>query len=192
MASWKWLLVPLKLYTPELLKRMVICRLTTFCAVAFQCPVPEWKGFSAEKLLEKYACFTANVIRERSALNNEEGPALQNRLYREAFQAGQRLREWFGLTDRNEVVRVMRFLYRLIQIDLQGDPQAKGVIISQCFFSRYYSSEVCKVMAAFDQGLAAGLSGGERLEFSERITEGGEFCRADWREKPDNNEERGG
>jgi hypothetical protein len=186
MAFWKWLLVPLELYTPELLQRMVIRRLTTLCAAAFQCPVPELKGFSAHKLLENYACFTETVISERLALNNERSFALQNRLYRKAFQAGQSLRDWFSPADRNEALRLLRLLYGMIRIDFQSDPQTQEIIISQCFFSCYYSSAVCQIMSAFDRGLAAGISGGARLEFRERITDGCKFCRADWREMPNN------
>jgi hypothetical protein len=185
MAFWKWMLAPLELYTPELLKRMVICRLTTLCAAAFQCPVPGLKGLSANQLLENYARFTENAIRERLPLNNDGRSALRNRLYQQAFQTGQRLRDRFGPADLNDALRLLRFLYRMIKIDLQSDPQANGIIISQCFFSRYYSSEVCQIMSAFDQGLAAGLSGGTSLEFQGRITDGCEFCRAYWRENRD-------
>jgi hypothetical protein len=191
MTFWKRLLVALERYTPEWFKRMVIRRLTTLCAVAFQCSAPRLKGFSADELLENYACFTKTVISERLGLNNEERAVLQNRLYREAFQVGQRLRDRLGPADRNEVNRVLRFLYRMIQIDLHSDPQAHGIIIWHCFFSRYYSGEICQIMAAFDRGLAAGLSGGDSLEFYERITDGCEYCRADWRVKPNNNEDQG-
>lgn len=189
MTFCKWLLKPLELYTPEFIKRMILCRLISLSAVSFQCPVPEVKGLSADELLKSYARFTEKVIRERLSQNIEHS-TLQNRLYRNAFQAGQSLRGRFGLSDRDDVIRVMRFLYRIIKIDLQSDPRANGIIISQCFFSRYYSSEVCQIMASMDQGLAAGLSGGEGLEFRERITDGYEFCRAYWREKLSNDNER--
>ena len=50
--------------------------------------------------------------------------------------------------------------------------------IPKCFFSAYYSGPVCRVVAALDQGLAAGLSRGGRLTFVGRITEGNAACRA--------------
>lgn len=190
MAFWKWLLVPLELYTPGFIKRMILCRLITLSAVSFQCPVPEVKGLSANELLKDYARFTGNVIKERLS-QNTECSAIQNRLYRNAFQVGQILRGKFNLTDRNDVEKLMRFLYRIIKIDLQSEREENGIVISQCFFSCYYSSEVCQIMAAFDQGLAAGLSGGEYLEFRERITAGCEFCRAYWRENSSNDNDKG-
>jgi hypothetical protein len=182
MTFRKWLLVPLELFIPGFIKRMVLCRLITLSADSFECPVPQLKGLSADELLKNYARFTESIINERLSQNIDRS-ALKNRLYRNAFQAGQILRGKFGLTDRNDVVKFMRFLYRIIKIDLQSDLQGNGIIISQCFFSRYYSSEVCQMMAALDQGLAAGLSGGEHLEFRERITDGCEFCQAYWQEK---------
>lgn len=186
MALLKWLLIPLERFTPGFIKRMVLCRLTILSAASFQCPVPQLKGLSANVLLINYARFTENAINERLSLNNDLS-ALKKRLYRSAFQAGQILRDKLGLVDRSDVIRFMRILYRIIKIDLQSDPQANGIIISKCFFSRYYSSEVCQVMATLDQGLAAGLSGGECLEFHERITDGHEFCRAYWQKIPSNN-----
>jgi hypothetical protein len=182
MAIWKLLLTPLELYIPECIKRITLRRLTTLCAVSFQRPVPQLTGLSADELLKNFALFTESVIKERLSQSTDLS-LLKDRLYRNAFQVGQLIRGKFGLVDRNEVIRLMRCLYRIINIDLKSDSNVDGIIISKCFFSSYYSSEICRVMAAFDQGLAAGLSGGEHLEFCERITDGYEFCRAYWHVK---------
>ncbi len=180
MVFWKWILIPLELYIPEFIKREILSRLITVSTVSFQCSVPKLKGLSADELLNHYAYFTENAIRERLS-QNLDCSDLKFRLYRNAFQDGQILRDRFGLSGHGDVIRLMRFLYRILKIKMRKDPQTDGIIISQCFFSRYYSSEVCQLMGALDQGLAAGLSGGEQLEFGERITDGFDFCRAYWR-----------
>ena len=64
--------------------------------------------------------------------------------------------------------------------DLQGDARGE-VVINRCYFSRFFSSEVCRLMSAMDAGLFAGLSNGGVLTFSCRITEGQPCCRAHFR-----------
>jgi hypothetical protein len=72
---------------------------------------------------------------------------------------------------------ISRVLYRMLDIDFRGD--ARGdVVISRCYFSSFYSGQVCGVMSAMDWGLLAGLANGGELAFSSRITEGESFCRA--------------
>jgi hypothetical protein len=185
MAFWKWLLIPLEPMTPNFIKKMILYRLITISAKALQCPVPDIKGLSAHQLLESYAIFTGNAIKERLS-RNEACSELQTKLYQNAFQGGQQLRHSFGLTDSKDAIRMMRFLYRMIEIKMEYVSQDEEIVISQCFFSRYYSGDVCKTMEFLDRGLAAGLSGGGTLEFYERITDNCEFCRAFWRENSNN------
>jgi hypothetical protein len=190
MTFWKWLLFPAEFYTPELIRRMVVVRLATLSAGPLHCPGWRIQGRSAREMLENYARFTAAAV-SRELSRNGDPCAIRNQLYQEAYQAGQAFRLRFGLAVRADVIRLMRFLYRVIRIDLQSDPHGSGILISQCFFSRYYSGEVCRVMSALDQGLAAGLSGGGHLEFGERITDGYPFCRAYWREPLREGHEKG-
>jgi hypothetical protein len=75
------------------------------------------------------------------------------------------------------VMDIGRVLYRILDIDLQGDARGE-VVISRCYFSRFYSAEVCRLMSAMDRGLFAGLSNGGELTFSSRITQGQPCCRA--------------
>jgi hypothetical protein len=51
--------------------------------------------------------------------------------------------------------------------------------VSSCYFSSVYSPETCGVLSALDDGIFTGLSGGGRLRFSRRITDGSACCRAD-------------
>ncbi len=74
-----------------------------------------------------------------------------------------------------------RSLYDILDIDFDGSDSGSGsgeITISRCYFSSFYSPEVCQVMSAMDRGLLAGLAGGGELVFIERITEGQPCCRA--------------
>jgi hypothetical protein len=70
-----------------------------------------------------------------------------------------------------------QILYRAIGIEIQGDGQG-NVTVKRCYFSQFYAGSVCDLISALDDGLFAGLSGGGRLTFSERLTEGSGCCRA--------------
>jgi len=61
---------------------------------------------------------------------------------------------------------------------LGGDPVADEITVTRCFFADYYTEPVCRVIAALDAGLAAGLFGGASFEFTQRLTEGKPCCRA--------------
>mgnify|MGYP000902539339 CR=1 FL=1 len=90
---------------------------------------------------------------------------------------GRDLRKQFRIKSFAEAMEMSRIIYRLLGIDY-SDGSDGEVIITNCFFSRYYSAPVCRIIAGLDEGLAAGLTGGERLVFSQRMTEGLPVCRA--------------
>lgn len=84
----------------------------------------------------------------------------------------------------------MRSLYRAIGIDFAGELRGelpgglpREVVIGRCFFSRFYSEGVCRLISALDSGVAAGISGGGQLEFYQRLSEGHECCWAQFRFK---------
>jgi predicted ArsR family transcriptional regulator len=68
-------------------------------------------------------------------------------------------------------------VYGLLDIDLRGNGRGE-LTVRRCAFSEVYSAEVCRLVSALDAGLLAGLSGGDRLEFTRRITEGAPCCLA--------------
>jgi hypothetical protein len=76
-----------------------------------------------------------------------------------------------------EVMALGQILYRAIGVEIQGDSQG-DLIVKRCYFSQFYSGPVCDLISALDDGVFSGLSGGGRLAFSERLTEGRECCRA--------------
>jgi len=74
-------------------------------------------------------------------------------------------------------MRAARLLYGTMGIDFRGSDDG-NILIGKCAFSDFYESRTCALISALDEGLLAGLAGGGRLEFSERITDGQSRCRA--------------
>ena len=151
-------------------------------ARAFGCPAPSLARLSADECLLQYAQFTqgrvAGLLRDGADL-----PAVQERLYRNAYQLGRACKWLSCVGNVQDAMALGRALYRLLDIEFQGDEE--GVVVSRCYFSRFYSGQVCQVMSAMDQGLLAGLSDGRQLAFSARITGGQAQCRARWNARKD-------
>ena len=77
-----------------------------------------------------------------------------------------------------DVMELGQICYRAIGVEMQGDAEG-NVTVNGCYFSQFYSGPVCDVISALDDGIFSGLLGGGRLAFSERITEGRPYCRAE-------------
>ena len=108
---------------------------------------------------------------------------VQRRLYDGAYRIGQELGRTFRVANTADALAAARLLYRALGIDLRATP-AGEVTVHRCFFSEFYSSPVCQVIASLDKGLFAGLSDGGQLSFTQRITEGSDCCKADFRPSP--------
>jgi len=145
-------------------------------ALAFECGIPQLEGLSFDECLEKYALFTKEEV-EKSIQQGNDLQTIKNRLYQNAFRLGEKLRKRFHVTTIEEVMTMSRILYRTMEIEFHGTVQGE-ITINRCFFSRYYSRQVCQVISSLDEGVIAGLSGGGQLIFSERITEGKDCCKA--------------
>ncbi len=74
-------------------------------------------------------------------------------------------------------MEMSQIIYKILGINFKGD-RAGNILIARCFFSHYYSREVCRVVSSLDEGLLAVLSGGLHLDFNRRITEGSDCCQA--------------
>lgn len=161
---------------PACIRKRELVRLAGLTAAAFGRAVPPLAGLSASAALAAYARFTGTAA-EDALKEDEEGQALQERLFAGAQRYGALWRRRFRLTTREEAMRAARVLYRAIGIEFRGD--AEGAIeISRCFFSCYYTPEVCRLISALDAGVLSGLSGGGKLVFVRRITEGADCCQA--------------
>lgn len=165
----------MQLCMPEFIKKKKLNELFRLTADAFQSELPELDGLSFTECLSKYALFT----REQAESYLQSGRPLEevkHRLYQNSCFFGQNLRKSLRIATWEGAVTVLEVIYKLLGIDFQCDRQGE-LIIKQCFFSRYYSGEVCRLVSSLDEGLTAGLSGGGRLCFNQRITEGCSCCK---------------
>lgn len=169
------LLKLMQLYVPGFVKKRELKRLFRLTADAFQSDLPELRGLSFAECLSKYARFT----KERAESYLQSGCPLdeiRQRLYQSSRAIGQNLRRNLHVVTWEQSVMALKAIYRLIGIELQCDRHGE-VTVKQCFFSKYYSGAVCRLISSLDEGLAAGLSDGGKLAFSQRLTEGGSCCK---------------
>ena len=166
----------LQIYMPDFVKKMTLMQLFKSTAAAFEAEVPPLAGLDSEECLAQYARF-AQTQAEQRLRDGREIAALEQRLYRNAVEMGQMHRKLLRLNTVQDVMDIGRVLYRILDIDLRGDARGE-IVISRCYFSRFYSAEVCRLMSAMDRGLFAGLSNGGELAFTSRITDGQPCCRA--------------
>ena len=166
----------LKVHVPKGVKLKKLCSLFETTADAFGTSVPDLDHLSFDECLEKYALFTQEQVEARLRSGADMGE-VRNALYLHAYGLGSELREQLHLKSRADVLSVGRSLYRTIGIDFDGSGSG-SVTIQSCFFSQFYTESVCHVMSSLDEGIAAGLSGGGKLSFLQRITEGKSCCKA--------------
>jgi hypothetical protein len=167
----------LKIYAPPALKRIVLRELYLATARAFDADPPAGLGrLSHAALLESYAIFTKDEA-ERLLPDSGRTALVEERLYREARALGDHLRRALKLRTSGEIMAASKILYAALGIDFEGREPGE-VTIRRCYFSRFYSAGICRMMSSADAGVAAGLSGGGRLAFSQRITQGADVCLA--------------
>jgi hypothetical protein len=172
-----WLL---QRHTPEYVRQAALAQLFSAAAEAFQCDAPPLGGLSSDERLRRFASFTRDQIvgaHGRAPLPSCDLAAVQQRLYDNAYRLGRRTGRLLGVHGVCDTMAIGRVLYRILDIEFQGDGRG-DVLISRCFFSDFYTGPDCRVMSAMDWGLLAGLAGGGELAFSSRITEGQPCCKA--------------
>jgi hypothetical protein len=164
-----------KRYVPPLIQKHELARLFEATAEAFETEVPASGKLAFPEMLDLYARFT----REESEKAIRQGRQLevQSRLFEKAWRIGQRYKKTLGISGDTQVMEAGKLIFGLMEIDFQGEAGGQ-IVIRRCFFSKYYSSLVCRLVSALDEGLLAGLSGGGCLRFKRRITEGQSHCQA--------------
>lgn len=178
-----------RLYTPEFIKKKKMEELFRLTADAFQSEMPEFRGLSFSDSLLKYALFTKEQA-ERCLQEESLIEEVKYRLYNNSFAFGRNLRKRLHIMSWEKSVTALKSAYKFIGIDFQYGRQGETLndrddfiakqecfVIGQCFFSRYYSAEVCRLISSLDEGLAAGLTGGGILCFAQRITDGSSCCK---------------
>jgi hypothetical protein len=161
---------------PAFIREEILAELFEATADAFECPAPTLDHRSYDECLRTYALFTREQA-EKALQSGRDVPAIKTRLYENAYPLGGKLRKWFGVDTMEEVMELGQILYRAMGVEIQGDTQG-NVTVKRCYFSHFYSGPVCDLISALDDGVFSGLSGGGRLTFSERLTEGKACCRA--------------
>ena len=173
MNAW---LPRLLAHTPAIVRRVALVQLFRATAAAFQTGMPRLSGLSREQCLLAYARFTT-ACAEDALRRGGDLPAVQERLYRNAYRLGRTPGWLLRLHTVDDVMAVGRLLYGVLDIDFAGSAGGE-ITIGRCYFSSFYAPKVCRLMSAMDRGLLAGLAGGGDLVFSQRITEGQTCCRA--------------
>jgi hypothetical protein len=166
----------LDLYVPVPIRKRVLRDLFSATASAFGVDPPPTRGLSTRRLLQVYALFTRGESESLWAENRDER-AVESRLFQNALDLGATLRRRFRVRCRDDVIRMNRVLYKILGISFEGRPDGT-VTIRACAFSRFYTGRVCRLISALDAGAAAGISGGGKLEFLQRMTEGHDCCLA--------------
>jgi len=161
---------------PVPIRRAMLGVLFRATAAAFECPVPTLSRRSYAECLRTFALFTTEQA-ARARLSGCDVRALKARLYRNAQRLGKVVRRWSGASTLDEVMALGQILYRAIGVDLQGNARGE-ITVRRCYFAQFYTAPVCDIISGLDHGLFSGLSGGRRLAFTERLTEGGASCRA--------------
>ncbi len=165
-----------QLCLPPSVKRKRLKQLWHLTADAFGSSAPPLEEISLDKVLERYARFTREEA-EKAIRRPEVREKVRERLYNNAFALGSELRKRYRIRSIRDALQMGRIIYRVLKIDFRGDG-ASGIVIRRCFFSSYYSAEVCALISALDEGMMAGLSSGMKLRFVERITDGNDCCTA--------------
>lgn len=142
-------------------------------AAAFGREAPDLRGLPRREILRRYARFTRAQAEEAMAAGLAEDA--RKKLYDSSLSLAQDIRRRLPIRGRADEAATLRFLYRRLAIDKTVDARG-AVTIRRCFFASHYPPEVCRFMAAMDEGIVAGICGG-RLVFSQRLTDGGDACR---------------
>ncbi|HEX5902574.1 MAG TPA: hypothetical protein VF028_05615 [Actinomycetota bacterium] len=166
----------LELHVPRWVARSAIRRLFEATGSAFGSDPICTDGSDHIALLERYAAFSATSA-ERALADRTDLDDLSRRMWNNAYALGESLRRRLGVRSREDALRAARIAYRMIGIDVRADPRG-DMVVDRCSFAERYSPQVCRVMSSLDAGMVAGLTGGGRLTFSERITEGRPRCLA--------------
>ncbi len=169
------LLAASNIYVPQFIRRRKLEMLFNASADAFQVASPTIKAFSYGDGLKLYARFTRQHIDKAIQQGNER--EVKSRLFERAYSIGQKFKADFHIHTVEEVMRMSSIIYKLLKIEFHGEPDG-NIVIKNCFFSDYYSGEVCRIISSLDEGLLAGLSEGGKMSFSQRITEGNKCCQA--------------
>lgn len=154
-----------------LFRRIELQQLMNLTARAFGKPSKRIWTLPNDEALHVYAEYTRDHLQDNM---NEQ---LLQRMNIEAYKMGRLLRSVFFLKQQADIERFTIALYRNIGIELDGSIPGQ-LCFRRCFFSHYYTPDICLAASALDDGIIRGLTGKGRLTFQQRITEGCKCCMA--------------
>ena len=164
-----------KIYVPRFLRKRKLELLFDATADAFRVPIPSTRGLSFNNCLVLYAQFTRDLAAKSIQQNNRF--EIESRLFKNAYRIGRQFKTDFHINNLDEAMVMSRVIYKLLKIEFCGKSDG-NIIIERCFFSSYYSNDICQLISFLDEGLITGLSGGGKLTFSKRLTSGDRCCHA--------------
>lgn len=145
-------------------------------ARVFGVDAPRTAGMSASELLRTYAQFTSGA--SRNAMDSgQDLEQLHQKLYDMAYHLGSSLRQWMRPHGDQDCLAILTLLYKNIEI-LINERAPGEFYVRKCYFSAFYTPEVCRLISGIDQGIFAGIYQRGKLTFEERITEGYNQCKA--------------
>lgn len=157
------------LINTSLFRRIEIQLLMNITARAIGRPARCTWTLHNDEALRVYAEFTRDNL--RGGVNQQ----LLRQMNQEAFKAGRTLRKVMHLKKQADIERLAIALYQNIGIKLEGHIPGR-LCFGHCFFSQFYSPQLCLAASALDEGIMRGLAGDGRLTFQQRITEGYQCC----------------
>jgi hypothetical protein len=163
-------------YVPTFVKKRQLKELFHITGAAFGIDVPRLAGQTYAEYLVEYARFTKSAV-ERSIDNLYDLGSARQELCHRSFNLGDKIRRRFGISSKRDVMIACGVIYKSLGIEFRGTDEGE-ITIHSCFFSKYYSEQVCGVISCLDKGLVAGLSGGGKMSFTQKITEGMDCCKA--------------
>lgn len=185
-------LTALENYTPSCVKSIQIQILLNTTAAAFGRPGERVWHLPADKALAAYAAYTKDCMQagyRTHAADHRPGDTVhaegyksgfaidRRRICQTSYRLGRRVLQITGFTEASDRERLVFWLYSNIGIRVTGHLPGE-IIIPACYFSGVYTPHQCRTMSLMDWGIIAGICGGGKLIFKERITQGCGRCRA--------------
>ncbi len=157
----------------ELFRRIELQVLMNLTAYALHLPTIRIWHLSHKEALKCYAKFTSDN------LSDDIAPEILQRMNTLAYQLGKKIRLLFFVRSKTAAQELVVKLYRNIGIHMSFEPNNQ-VYFHRCFFSYYYSSDICQAASSLDDGIIRGITGCGQLTFKQRITENCKYCIAQY------------
>jgi len=79
-----------------------------------------------------------------------------------------------------DLIRAARILYRVlgIEFEIEKSGEKMYMMVNRCSLSNYYKPETCMILSAADEGVVQGLNQDIHMNFTQRMTEGNNKCKA--------------